>query len=95
MDENRFQQILINHQLKKDKGYLNMMALLVDVQEQYLHQIAFSEFKGSLQKQYKRLLSDMKDFVKNCDDNLKNESQEEYGFLADDIKELLDKRFGL
>lgn len=74
---------------KEQKYRINMIALLVDILDQYLTELK-PEYRQGMKQMINNSLTSTRRFIREIDRIMNDQNKENFGFTAEDIRELLD-----
>jgi len=74
------------------KFKVNMIALLEDIQDQYLQELE-PEFKYGMKKMLHDTVKKTRKFIKECDKIFKKDDQISFGVTADDLRQVIEKKY--
>ena len=75
---------------QKQQEKVNMIAILMDLQDQYISELV-PEFKFGMKQMINRASTHTKAFIRECDKIFGEESRKDFGIDADDIRVILER----
>lgn len=75
---------------KDQQNKINIIAILVDLQDQYITELA-PEFKQGMKQMINRASIHTKAFIKECDRVLNKDSQIDFGATSDDLRVIIER----
>lgn len=81
--------------LTKEQQYkINMIAVLIDLQDQYLSELA-PEFKQGMKQLVNKASKHTKHFIRECDRVFSEENSLDFGEVSDELRELIEDKIKL